>query len=91
MIATALARTRLAIVVPHDMVLDHELWRWTPDDVSLHVTRTRHTASEVTMQMVSAISDARLVAAAVSTAEQHHCGQQHRQDMLVHRQNLPQP
>lgn len=65
MIATALARTRLAIVVPHDMVLDHELWRWTPNDVSLHITRTRHTMSEVTMQMVAAISDARLVAAAV--------------------------
>lgn len=65
MIATALARTRLAIVVPHDMVLDHELWRWTPDDVSLHVTRTRHTTAAVTMQMVAAISDVRLVAAAV--------------------------
>ncbi len=65
MIATPLARTRLAVVVPHDMVLDHELWRWAPDDVSLHFTRTPHTPAEVTMQMVAAISDLDLLADAV--------------------------
>jgi len=30
------------VVVPYDFALDRELWRWVPEDVSLHVTRTAY-------------------------------------------------
>ena len=35
-----LPQTGIGIVAPYDFALDHELWRWVPDDVTLHVTRT---------------------------------------------------
>lgn len=58
---TTLPSTRagvgVGVVVPHDMALDRELWRWVPDDVSLHLTRTPHTPLEVTVEMVTLISD----------------------------------
>ncbi|MDQ3615351.1 MAG: Asp/Glu racemase [Actinomycetota bacterium] len=49
--------TGIGVVVPHDMALDRELWRWVPDDVSLHLTRTPHSLLEVTVEMVTLISD----------------------------------
>jgi maleate isomerase len=30
----------VGVVAPFDFALDRELWRWVPDDVSLHLTRT---------------------------------------------------
>lgn len=39
------------------MALDRELWRWTPDDVSLYLTRTPYTPLAVTVEMVKEISD----------------------------------
>jgi maleate isomerase len=56
----------VGVVVPHDMALDRELWRWTPPDVSLFLTRTPHHPHEVTLEMVAAISDVDLVAASAS-------------------------
>ena len=35
-----LPQTGIGIVAPYDFALDRELWRWVPDDVTLHVTRT---------------------------------------------------
>lgn len=54
----------IGIVVPHDMALDRELWRWTPQDVTLLLTRTPFTPMEVTVEMARLVGDARLVAAA---------------------------
>ena len=34
-----LHQTGIGVVAPHDFALDRELWRWVPDDVSLHITR----------------------------------------------------
>jgi maleate isomerase len=60
-----LAQAGVGVVVPHDMALDRELWRWVPDDVSLFLTRTARTSSPVSVEMVAAISDPGLVAGSV--------------------------
>lgn len=65
---------RIGVVVPHDMVLDHELWRWAPPDTSLLFTRTRHTGHAVTLEMAREISEVRVLEQAVrdlSAAEPH--------------------
>lgn len=51
------AGTRVGIVVPHDMVLDRELWRWAPVDVSLLFTRTPFVALPVTTRLVTRLAD----------------------------------
>lgn len=33
-------RAGIGVIAPHDFALDHELLRWTPDDVSIYSTRT---------------------------------------------------
>ena len=61
----------IGIVAPFDLALDRELWRWTPDPVSLYVTRTAHLDVPVSMGMAEALGDADALAAAcreVSTA-----------------------
>ncbi len=55
----------IGIVVPHDMALDRELWRWVPDDVTLLLTRTAPRMDPVTFDLVSAISATDVVAAGV--------------------------
>jgi maleate isomerase len=52
----------VGVIVPHDMALDRELWRWTPDDVSLLFTRTPHAASELTVDTVSQMGDPEMIA-----------------------------
>jgi maleate isomerase len=57
------ARTKLpvqhgvGVVAPFDFALDRELWRWTPDDVSLFMTRLPFVPVPVTVEMASALSD----------------------------------
>lgn len=34
------AQIGVGVVAPFDFALDREMWRWAPDDVSLHLTRT---------------------------------------------------
>ncbi|GAB3562974.1 maleate cis-trans isomerase family protein [Spelaeicoccus albus] len=51
----------IGVVVPYDMSLDRELWRWTPSDASLFLTRTPDELLPVTMEMVEKISDKELV------------------------------
>jgi maleate cis-trans isomerase len=46
----------VGVLVPFDFALDRELWRWVPDDVQLHVTRTPFVPSPVTEDMARAIS-----------------------------------
>jgi maleate isomerase len=62
----------IGIVAPFDLALDRELWRWTPEPVSLYLTRTAHLDVPVSMGMAEALGDADALAAAcreVSIAE----------------------
>lgn len=61
-------------MVPHDMALDRELWRWVPDDVSLFFTRTPYHPREVTVEMVAAISEVGLVAGGTRDLLTTGCG-----------------
>lgn len=56
----------IGIVVPHDMALDRELWRWAPDDVSLLVTRTPYSPLEVTAELVTDLSDPEMIGRAAT-------------------------
>lgn len=58
-------QTSLGVIVPYDMALDRELWRWVPVDVTLLFTRTPYLPMEVTLAMAECVSDASQLAAAV--------------------------
>ena len=59
------ARQRgVGVVAPFDLALDREMWRWTPEDVSLFVTRTPHVEAPVSVELAEAVSDAADVARA---------------------------
>lgn len=61
----------IGIVAPYDFALDREVWRWTPDEVSLYVTRTPRLAVPVTVEMAELLSESSTVqsgAAEVLTA-----------------------
>lgn len=45
------APARVGVIVPHDMALDAELWRWAPPDVSLHITRQPHVSMPLTLEL----------------------------------------
>jgi maleate isomerase len=45
------------VIVPYDMALDSELWRWVPDGVSLLFTRTPYAAMPVTVEMAEVVGD----------------------------------
>lgn len=47
----------VGIVAPFDFALDRELWRWVPDDVSLHLTRTPFVPVEVSLDMARLVSE----------------------------------
>jgi maleate isomerase len=51
------AQTGIGLIVPYDMALDRELWRWLPPDVSLLTTRTPHHSLAVSREMAEAVSD----------------------------------
>jgi maleate isomerase len=59
----------MGVVVPHDFALDRELWRWVPDDVSVHITRMPYVPSTVTIEMALAMSDPALVAGGVTDVQ----------------------
>ena len=54
----------IGIVAPFDLALDRELWRWTPEPVSLYLTRTPHLDVPVSVGMAEALGDARRARAA---------------------------
>lgn len=56
-------RVGIGLVVPFDLALDREYWRWTPEHVSLHFTRTPYVATPVSVAMAEAVSDVDAVAA----------------------------
>src|SRR3954453_4992658 len=47
----------VGVVAPFDFALDRELWRWVPDDVSLHLTRTPFVPVEVSLGMARLVSE----------------------------------
>jgi maleate isomerase len=51
------AQRHLGIVAPFDLALDRELWRWTPDDVSLHIARTPYSPLHVGVELAATVSD----------------------------------
>jgi maleate isomerase len=61
-----LHQTGIAVVAPYDLALDRELWRWVPDDVSLHITRMPYAPLAVSTEMALHISDPELVARGVT-------------------------
>jgi maleate isomerase len=61
-----LHQTGIGVVAPHDFALDRELWRWVPDDVSLHITRMPYAPFAVTIEMALAMSDPAVVADGVT-------------------------
>lgn len=54
--------TGISVVIPYDFVLDRELWRWAPPDVSLHLTRTPFEDVEVSLAQAEAVGDHELIA-----------------------------
>jgi maleate isomerase len=53
---------RVGVVVPYDFALDRELWRWVPEDVSLHLARTAYSPLPVTVEQAESIGDIAAVA-----------------------------
>ncbi|MDI3419431.1 maleate cis-trans isomerase family protein [Streptomyces luteolus] len=49
---------------------DRELWRWVPDEVSLHITRTPFVPVEVSLDMARLISEHETLRAAVSALQE---------------------
>ncbi|WP_296391098.1 Asp/Glu/hydantoin racemase [Williamsia sp.] len=47
----------IGMVCPFDMALDRELWRWMPDSVSLHITRTPYLPHPVDVELCSELAD----------------------------------
>lgn len=47
----------IGIVVPYDFALDRELWRWTPESVDLHLTRTPPHNMPVGIEQAAAVGD----------------------------------
>jgi maleate isomerase len=45
------------VVAPFDFALDRELWRWVPDEVSLHLTRTPYVPVEVSLDLARLVSE----------------------------------
>lgn len=46
----------VGVVAPYDFALDRELWRWVPEEVTLHLTRTPFSPLPVTVEQAQLIS-----------------------------------
>lgn len=55
----------IGVIAPYDFALDRELWRWAPDDISLHVTRLPYVHVPVTVDQAAALSKGKAVTKAV--------------------------
>jgi maleate isomerase len=54
----------IGVVAPFDLALDRELWRWTPEPVSLYLTRTAPLDVPVSLGMAEALADVDALAGA---------------------------
>jgi maleate isomerase len=52
-----LTQRGIGVVAPFDFALDRELWRWTPDNVSLYLTRMPFFTTPVTVDMAVTLSE----------------------------------
>lgn len=57
----------IGVVAPFDFALDRELWRWVPDDISLHLTRTPYVPVEVSLDLARLVSEHETLHDAVAT------------------------
>ncbi|MDT0613345.1 maleate cis-trans isomerase family protein [Streptomyces lancefieldiae] len=57
----------VGVVAPFDFALDRELWRWVPDEVSLHMTRTPYVPVEVSLDLARLVSEHETLGEAVRT------------------------
>ncbi|WP_329350745.1 aspartate/glutamate racemase family protein [Streptomyces sp. NBC_01261] len=57
----------VGVVAPFDFALDRELWRWVPDDISLHLTRTPFVPVEVSLDLARLVSEHETLHDAVRT------------------------
>ncbi|MEV0637024.1 aspartate/glutamate racemase family protein [Streptomyces sp. NPDC050619] len=57
----------IGVVAPFDFALDRELWRWVPDEVSLHLTRTPYVPVEVSLDLARLVSEHETLHEAVLT------------------------
>ncbi|MEU4146280.1 maleate cis-trans isomerase family protein [Streptomyces parvulus] len=57
----------VGVVAPFDFALDRELWRWVPDEVSLHMTRTPFVPVEVSLDLARLVSEHETLGEAVRT------------------------
>ncbi|GAA3162242.1 aspartate/glutamate racemase family protein [Streptomyces virens] len=57
----------VGVVAPFDFALDRELWRWVPDEVSLHLTRTPYVPVEVSLDLARLVSEHATLGDAVRT------------------------
>ncbi|MEV0091751.1 decarboxylase [Streptomyces sp. NPDC050738] len=55
----------VGVVAPFDFALDRELWRWVPDEVSLHLTRTPFVPVEVSLDLARLVSEHETLSEAV--------------------------
>jgi maleate isomerase len=53
----------IGIVAPFDLALDRELWRWTPEPVSLYLTRTPRLEGPVGVALAEQLADLEALAA----------------------------
>ncbi len=51
------AQVGVGVIAPFDFALDRELWRWAPDEVSLHLTRTPLVDEPVNLELADQVSD----------------------------------
>lgn len=56
----------IGVVVPFDFELDRELWRWTPEHCSLHLTRTSFLDRPIDVKFATQVSDPDEVATATA-------------------------
>lgn len=54
----------IGVVAPFDLALDRELWRWTPEPVSLYLTRTPYLDVQVSVELAQALKDLDAIASA---------------------------
>ncbi|MGH3467804.1 MAG: maleate cis-trans isomerase family protein [Thermocrispum sp.] len=57
-------QTGIGVINPADLGLDRELWRWVPDNVTLHMTRLPHQPGAIDVERAGALGDPRPVMAA---------------------------
>ncbi len=47
----------VGVIAPYDFALDRELWRWVPDSVALHLTRTPYAPLSVSLEQATVVGD----------------------------------